>query len=221
MPPPGPPRLPVIRIANGTFYRQHPSAQPAPRPLFSGLSLELPGGSAAAQHWCVVGPSLSGKTTLLQVLRGRLLCSPPTARSFPGLAGGVPERAVRYVGFDAEPGATTTTYLSARYESRREATDFSLRDFLLGKTGLNPLRTGGEDEAVLGRVAADLKLDRLLDLPAAFLSNGQGRRARIARALLARPRVLLLDEPFMGLDPATVAGLSPLLRTLCRTGSPT
>ncbi|UNI21661.1 hypothetical protein JDV02_007633 [Purpureocillium takamizusanense] len=240
---------PIIRIANGTFYRRHPNShQPGPHPrhpnppLFHGLSFELPSSAPAAHNWCVVGPSLSGKTTLLQALRGRLICDPPTARSFPYLSqDGVPPRlrnpqtAVRYVGFDAEqgsgslaPGVTASAYLSARYESRREITDFSLRDFLLGNTELNPLKAppGGEQDdgsistELLDRVVRDLKLGHLLDLPVTFLSNGQGRRARIARALLMRPEVLLLDEPFMGLDPPTVSGLSPLLQSLAEKASP-
>jgi ABC-type molybdenum transport system ATPase subunit/photorepair protein PhrA len=144
-----------------------------------------------------------------------------------------PNRAVQYVGFDAEQGGlggggsvTTSAYLSARYESRRELTDFSLEQYLLGDTELNPLqKLPGEDDGaittqLLDRVVKDLKLSHLLNLPVTFLSNGQGRRARIARALLQRPEVLLLDEPFMGLDPPTVTGLSPLLQSLAEKASP-
>ena len=241
-------RSPIIRIANGTFYRHHPNSGSSgqhshPNPaLFNDLSFELPSSSPQPHNWCIVGPSLAGKTSFLQILRGRLLCEPPTARSFPYLSTGAvparlktPQAAVQYVGFDAEQnggglggGSTVTTsaYLSARYESRREITDFSLRNFLLGNTQLNPLETGpGDEEKVLSaqlldRVTKDLRLGHLLDLPVTFLSNGQGRRARIARALLTRPEVLLLDEPFMGLDPPTVRGLSPLLQSLAEKAAP-
>ncbi|PHH68448.1 hypothetical protein CDD82_558 [Ophiocordyceps australis] len=230
-------RLPIVRIANGTFYHQHPkscSAQANP-PLLSHLSFELPWSSPQPRTWCVVGPSLSGKTTFLKILTGKLLCDPPTARSFPYLSSdGVPSwlrsphQALRYVGFGTEQngggGGVPASYLAARYESRREATDFTLLDFLQDKMELNPLdkstRADEQGSKFLQDVVANLNLGHLLDLPVTFLSNGQGRRARIARALLSRPEVLLLDEPFMGLDPPTVHALSTLLESLAAKASP-
>lgn len=204
---------PIICIQNGTFYRQHPSSPATPSnnpPMFPNLTFSLPSHSSKTegeqQHWAIIGPSSSGKTTLLEILRGKHVCIPPQARSFPYLSSTRkaynPIRAIGYVGFtDQGPGTIGTggAYLSARYESRRETTDFSVLSYLRGDTELNTMETRGEsnnNESALERSIKDLGLEDLVDMPVGNLSNGQMRRARIAKALLSNPEVLLLDEPF-------------------------
>ncbi|RMZ17102.1 hypothetical protein D0860_00719 [Hortaea werneckii] len=131
-------------------------------------------------------------------------------------------------GFDAERGSSVGgtsvrgAYLSARYESRREETDFSVRDYLMGQTELNPLESSESDadRHALEEVVDRLNLRGLLSMPVANLSNGQTRRARIAKALMARPEVLLLDGPFMGLDPRTLRTLSGVLSELAERQQP-
>ncbi|CAD6564015.1 MAG: hypothetical protein ASARMPRED_002645 [Alectoria sarmentosa] len=236
---------PIIRIENGTFYRKYPSATDqdaaSKSALFRGLTWYLPSkavGDEKQQHWAVLGLSNAGKTTFFDVIRGHHLCIPPAARSFPYLSSKEVEivdsryrnvaRAIQHVGFDGERGGvaksgTRGAYLSARYESRREATDFSVMEFLKGNTDLNPSeeQEGKEvNDQSLDKVISDLKLEALVHMPMGNLSNGQTRRARIARALLGKPMVLLLDEPFMGLDPSTMTTLSPLLHSLARASSP-
>lgn len=204
---------PIISIKNGTFYRQHPSSQVAlsnNQPMFPNLTFSLPShlpnAKGQQQHWAIIGRSSSGKTTLLEILRGKHVCIPPRARSFPYLSDTRkaynPSQAIGYVGFtDQGPGAIGTggAYLSARYESRREDTDFSVLKYLRGDTELNPTETKGEkdnDECLLERSIKDLGLEDLVEMPVGNLSNGQMRRARIAKALLRNSEVLLLDEPF-------------------------
>jgi ABC-type multidrug transport system ATPase subunit len=205
---------PIIRINNGTFYRHHPaSITPGSHvqnpPLFKDLNFEIPSFSEEPQFWSVLGPSNAGKTTLLSILRGQHLCLPPTARSFPYLSSEeidrkdhrltVPSKAIKYVGFGEEQigGASHTgkgAYLSARYESRREITDWSVLDFLKGNTELNPSGTEEKvDEASLRKVMQDLNLVELADMPVSNLSNGQTRRAKIAKALLDNPEVSRID----------------------------
>lgn len=206
--------LPIIQITNATFYRRQPSAAAtaeevaANTPLFPNLNFTFPADNAENKFWAVVGPSNAGKTTLFEILRGQHLCFPPTARTYPYLSSEeiaakdhrlrYPTRAIQYVGFsDKDKGLSGLgTYLSARYESRREVSDFSLLDYLRGNTQLNAGEVEGVDEGLLQQILKDLKLDALASMPLSNLSNGQTRRARIAKALLGRPELLLLDEPF-------------------------
>ena len=111
-----------------------------------------------------------------------------------------PERAIEYVGFDVERKSFGGAYLSARYESLKEDTDFTVQRYLTGITTLNPgeeeLKAKSVDEAIVRKVMKDLELERFLEKPVSMLSNGQSRRARIAKALLTGPEVLCLDAPF-------------------------
>jgi len=60
----------------------------------------------------------------------------------------------------------------------------------------------------------DLGLERLAQQPAFTLSGGERRRLEIARALATNPRFLLMDEPFSGVDPISVAEVQSIVRRL-------
>ncbi|PWY91578.1 ABC transporter [Aspergillus sclerotioniger CBS 115572] len=238
---------PLIRIQNGTFYENYPTSDDAVQghnpPLFPDFNFTLPSrstptkdGRLTPQTWAVVGSA--GRTQMLDVLRGQYICTPPTARSYPYLlTDEVAQKdprlrfagnAIQYIGFSGEGsgaiGGTRGAYLSARYESLREETDWSVRQYLKGQTSLNPLESEQDgkvhDEQLLTQIISELRLEELLDMPVANLSNGQTRRTRIAKALLSKPELLLLDDPFMGLDPATVRSISSLLQRLAAKSDP-
>ncbi|MHA6722132.1 LPS export ABC transporter ATP-binding protein [Sphingomonas sp. RS2018] len=72
--------------------------------------------------------------------------------------------------------------------------------------------------AKLDRLLDEFGLTRLRDAPAMALSGGERRRAEIARALAADPKIMLLDEPFAGIDPLSIADIRDLVKTLKTRG---
>ncbi|GIX21779.1 MAG: ABC transporter ATP-binding protein [Gammaproteobacteria bacterium] len=64
----------------------------------------------------------------------------------------------------------------------------------------------------------ELHIGHLRDQPGIALSGGERRRVEIARALAGRPRILLLDEPFAGVDPISVGEIQQLIADLAARG---
>jgi heme exporter protein A len=146
------------------------------REIFSGVDFEACSGEALA----VTGPNGAGKTSLLRLIAGLLT----TADGSIGLEGGETE---------------LTLPEQAHYLGHRDALKSALsvmenlsfwRDFL-----------GGEAFDTRASLAA-VGLDHAAHLPAAYLSAGQRRRLSIARLLVVRRPVWLLDEPANALDTA-------------------
>ncbi len=79
-----------------------------------------------------------------------------------------------------------------------------------------------KDESVIERelqaLLDDLAIAHLRDMPSVSLSGGERRRLEIARALASRPRFILLDEPFAGVDPIAVIEIQRIVRFLRERG---
>ena len=70
----------------------------------------------------------------------------------------------------------------------------------------------------LERLLDDFGLTRLRESPAMALSGGERRRCEIARALAAKPSIMLLDEPFAGIDPLSISDIRDLVKDLKQRG---
>ena len=75
-----------------------------------------------------------------------------------------------------------------------------------------------ERQRKLDTLLDEFGLTRLRDAPAMALSGGERRRAEIARALAADPTIILLDEPFAGIDPLSIADIRTLVKQLKQRG---
>jgi branched-chain amino acid transport system ATP-binding protein len=79
-----------------------------------------------------------------------------------------------------------------------------------------------EEAAIAARVAdtiALLRLEPVADMPAARLSGGQKKLLELGRALMTNPSLILLDEPFAGVNPVLIEALSELIRRLNARGT--
>jgi branched-chain amino acid transport system permease protein len=168
----------------------------------------------------VIGPNGAGKSTLVNLLSGNLW---PTEGT---------------VTIDDTPATALKAHQMAQHGLSRT---FQTPSLFEGMTVLDTVMVGGHLRGTVGMLRASvptpgavkeqrrmteeaqealarLELTHLADQDAKSLSLGQQKHVEIARALMSRPRVLLLDEPCAGLNKAEKAALVDLLRSLGREG---
>jgi branched-chain amino acid transport system ATP-binding protein len=159
----------------------------------------------AGELVCVVGPNGSGKTTLINAVAGLH----PIAAGTMTLAGRDVSRLPAHR-FCAEGIAIVP-------EGRRLFTGMTVRENLILGSYLPNARQARS--ASLERVCALFPvLAEKLAVPAGALSGGQQQMVAIARALMAQPRLLLLDEPSLGLAPKIVQDMFAMIERIHAEG---
>ena len=181
-----------------------------------------PSACAAGSITGLIGPNGAGKTTLFNVIAGAL--APSAGRIVLDgrrLDGEPPHRVLR-------PGVARTFQIPRPFaamtvlENVMLAGQGAARRALLGE--LAPARRRGRGGAALRERAHELiefvGLGALAGSPARVLSGGQRKLLELARALMTEPRLLLLDEPAAGVNPALLEVIAERIGALNRRASP-
>lgn len=162
------------------------------------VDLDVPAGQILG----LIGPNGAGKTTLLNLITGFV---PPTSGSVE-------------VGGQTLTGRPTAVIADAgiarTFQNLRLFAGLSVRDNVMLAAETGSRRGAGPARAVMADALTRFDLLDRADAPAGSLSYGEQRRVEMARAVAARPAVLLLDEPAAGMDAEETAWLVEAVRAV-------
>jgi ABC-type branched-subunit amino acid transport system ATPase component len=167
-----------------------------------GVSFEVPEGGSVG----LLGANGAGKTTLLRAVTGLLRYQ----------NGQITRGSIRFDGRDvtgADPSRLVASGIAQVLEGRRVFRDLTVAENL--RAGAFSARDRSKEEAVRQRVLTLFPLlGERLGQHAGFLSGGEQQMLAVGRALMAQPRMLLLDEPSLGLAPLVVQQIGDTLREI-------
>ncbi|MEE2960853.1 MAG: ABC transporter ATP-binding protein [Myxococcota bacterium] len=173
--------------------------------VLKGLSLKVPEGEIVA----LLGPNGAGKTTALRAMTGLLPVHDGKVTK-----GSMTFNGQSLVGRSSE--SSVQLGLAQVMEGRRIFSELSVEENLLVGGHSQPWKQVQSDiEKYYERFPV---LGQRRRQPAGYLSGGEQQMLAITRALMARPRLLLLDEPSLGLAPKIVKEVAELIRAVNQEG---
>lgn len=160
------------------------------------------------EHWVVLGPNGCGKTSLLKILLGYMS---PSAGEFSVLGHA-------YGSADWRQLRRLVGIVTSALHAQIPATEFAIETVISGRYAqldlwVKPTRS---DRKLALQVLRSVGLAKLAERPWHYLSQGERQRVLIARALVSRPRLLILDEPCGGLDPVARARFLAVIERIAR-----
>ena len=172
------------------------------RQVVRDLSLEISTGEVVG----LLGPNGAGKTTAFYMIVGLVRADSGSIR--------LDDRDLTDLGID-QRARLGLGYLPQEASVFRR---LSTADNIMAILELLPDIDATERERRLEELLGQLHIGHVRDTLGMSLSGGERRRVEIARALAAQPRFILLDEPFAGVDPLSVADIQQIIRELAGHG---
>jgi len=166
------------------------------------------------QHWVILGANGSGKTTLLSALTGY----------FSATEGEISLLGERFGEADWREIRMKIGMVSSALRLMMAETETALESVVTGKYAMIDYwgKVKPADAREARRLLHGVECAPLADRPWSVLSQGERQRVLIARALMCRPRLLILDEPCAGLDPVAREHFMQFVNRLGRQpGAPT
>ncbi|KAK6462304.1 P-loop containing nucleoside triphosphate hydrolase protein [Scheffersomyces coipomensis] len=204
----------LLRIENAIFKKDTTknATKIFTQPVNS-FEIYKPNQDQKPSFWGVVGPD---KCQFLEVISSKYIADPPLSRSYPHLAKDFKYHEIQFLNFRDRSGLEKV-HMSARYESLASKGELEMSDNVNSVknyiTGANNYNKTAEQSPYVDQLLDLFNLHHLQDKWINTLSNGQLRRARLAKSLISRPSLLIIDDPFLGLDPrATQLVSNSLLR---------
>lgn len=177
--------------------------------LAAPVNLEL----RPSEHIAIVGPNGAGKSLLVDMMLGKYPVAEGGSISYdfrPSASSKVYEN-VKYIAFRDTYGSADANYYYQQRWNAHDQDEVPLVRDLLGVCDVT-------DEKVR-QVLRVFQLESLLDKRIILLSSGELRKFQLAKALLSAPRILIMDNPFIGLDAPTRGVLADLLERLSAWGA--
>ncbi|GAB3325439.1 ATP-binding cassette domain-containing protein [Larkinella ripae] len=209
------PAIPLLSLQNAAIRRP------------TGLVLQhLDWSLKTGEHWAILGLTGSGKSSFLDALGGRLPVLEGQYSHPVGPLREVVEQVANDYQFDRQV-ASAAQFYQQRFNADTAEEAPTVWEVLQHR--VKPIGTVNDQsislpppafpEEWLAEVAEWVHITHLLDRRLTSLSNGETRRTLLARSLLRKPKVLLLDNPFGGLDTASRERLHGILNRIAAEGT--
>ena len=172
------------------------------RQILKDISLEVESGEVVG----LLGPNGAGKTTAFYMIVGLTRCEHGEIYLDNRNIGRLPMHRRAQLGLGYLPQEPSVF--------RRMSVKSNIMAILETRAGLDE----AQRDARLGELLEELHIGHVRESLGLSLSGGERRRVEIARALAADPRFILLDEPFAGVDPLSVADIQRIIKHLSDKG---